>query len=415
MNKLFLTTALSLCTPLFADGNPTPSVEQLQQQISTLQNEVQALASASQMPASNPHQIHLWGYGELGVTHPISNGRNTQADLARAVFGMGEDFDASTRFNSEFEIEHAVASSVDQGEFEVEQFYVDHDFNRHDRLRTGLFLIPAGFLNEHHEPTHYYGVQRNFVETLIIPSTWREGGVNLQVTNDAGWNFTIGLSTDQDLSAWNFQPQASAVRTALDLENSNIAPLQQTHQELQLAHAQHPATFLAIQYRGIAGLDLGGTVFSGLASNSADPNANQRITLSEIHARTDWKCFEFSSVSAYGHISNTAAVNAVHPNASLPMPAAFEGSYVQAVFIHNLAGLQSMNPFLRIERFNMASRYEGVSWPISTQTAPLLADRVTTLGINYYLTPRVVFKIDTQHFAQHRDYNRINFGMGVEL
>src|SRR5438874_6846832 len=32
-------------------------------------------------------------------------------------------------------------------------------------LRAGLFLMPVGLLNETHEPTAYYGVERNFVET----------------------------------------------------------------------------------------------------------------------------------------------------------------------------------------------------------------------------------------------------------
>ena len=30
-------------------------------------------------------------------------------------------------------------------------------------LRAGLFLMPFGFINEHHEPTNFYGMQRNFV------------------------------------------------------------------------------------------------------------------------------------------------------------------------------------------------------------------------------------------------------------
>ena len=37
-----------------------------------------------------------------------------------------------------------------------------------------------GFTNERHEPPTFYGVERNFVETAIIPSTWREGGVMLR-------------------------------------------------------------------------------------------------------------------------------------------------------------------------------------------------------------------------------------------
>ena len=39
--------------------------------------------------------------------------------------------------------------------------------------------MPAGLLNENHEPTAYYGVERNFVETAIIPTTWREGGLQV--------------------------------------------------------------------------------------------------------------------------------------------------------------------------------------------------------------------------------------------
>ena len=108
------------------------------------------------------------------------------------MFGIGYTFDSRTEFNSEFEVEHAVASSTDVGEFEVEQFYVDRQLNEAVALRAGLFLMPFGFLNEHHEPTNFYGVQRNFVETLIIPSTWREGGLNLHGDAPFGLGWNVG-------------------------------------------------------------------------------------------------------------------------------------------------------------------------------------------------------------------------------
>src|SRR2546430_2113782 len=122
----------------------------------------------------------LWGYGEVYFADPTRDGRRREADLARGVVGLGYSFDERTEFNSEFEVEHAVASASDAGEFEVEQFYVDRRLGDSVSARGGLFLMPFGLLNEHHEPTRYYGVQRNFVETLIIPSTWREGGVSLR-------------------------------------------------------------------------------------------------------------------------------------------------------------------------------------------------------------------------------------------
>jgi len=133
-------------------------------------------ASAATSTVAAAANLRLWGYGELYYTRPTRDPNRAQADLARAVFGIGYSFDSRTEFNSEFEVEHAVSSASDVGEFEVEQFYVDRQLANAVTLRAGLFLMPFGLLNEHHEPTNFYGVQRNFVETLIIPSTWREAG-----------------------------------------------------------------------------------------------------------------------------------------------------------------------------------------------------------------------------------------------
>ncbi len=148
----------------------------------------EAPMGASGPLASFAQNIKLWGYGEVYYTDPVHDRNRAQADLARAVFGIGYSFDSRTEFNSEYEVEHAVSSASDPGEFEVEQFYVDHQIVDAVAVRAGLFLMPFGLLNEHHEPTNFYGVQRNFVETLIIPSTWREGGFNFHGnTQSGGW------------------------------------------------------------------------------------------------------------------------------------------------------------------------------------------------------------------------------------
>ena len=155
--------------------------------------------------------LGLWGYGEIYYTHPTKDNSKTEADLARAVFGIGYKFDDRTSFNSEFEVEHAVASSSDAGEFEVEQFYIAHQFNDNISGKAGLFRMPVGLLNEHPEPTAYYGVQRNFVETLIIPSTWREGGLGLHGSNDIGLGWDVGVTTGLNLGGWNNRDRKSVV------------------------------------------------------------------------------------------------------------------------------------------------------------------------------------------------------------
>src|SRR5262249_57330440 len=69
--------------------------------------------------------LRLWGYGEVYYINPVNDRSQTTMDLARAVFGIGYRFDDRTEFNSEYEVEHAVSSASDVGEFEVEQFYLD--------------------------------------------------------------------------------------------------------------------------------------------------------------------------------------------------------------------------------------------------------------------------------------------------
>ncbi len=97
-----------------------------------------ASAGAAGAAASAFSNVHLWGYGEIYFTRPSRDTSKTQADLARAVFGIGYSFDSRTEFNSEYEVEHAVASSSDPGEFEVEQFYIDRQLNNSVTLRAGL-------------------------------------------------------------------------------------------------------------------------------------------------------------------------------------------------------------------------------------------------------------------------------------
>ena len=54
--------------------------------------------------------------------------------------------------------------------------YVEREFAPGVTGKAGLFLMPFGLLNQNHEPTAYHGVTRNFVNTAIIPTTWREVG-----------------------------------------------------------------------------------------------------------------------------------------------------------------------------------------------------------------------------------------------
>ncbi|MHB8447916.1 MAG: hypothetical protein ACYC9P_08325, partial [Rudaea sp.] len=164
----------------------------------------------------------LWGYGQLDYNRPTSRPADTQFDLSRAVIGFNHVFDESTRLYGELEWEHAIASASDKGESEVEQLYLEHALAPSYGVRAGLMLVPIGLLNEHHEPTQFYGVERNFVEQAIIPSTWREGGIAGYGNTDSGLQWDVGLVTSPNLGKWD---PASA--------DGRESPLGSIHQELQ--------------------------------------------------------------------------------------------------------------------------------------------------------------------------------------
>ena len=438
-------------TPDIAD-KLAQQINQMQQQLDAMKQELarvkaqnDALAAAQAKAAATPApapvvaaapapapapasaispNLGLWGYGEIYYTHPTKDKSLTEADLARAVFGIGYKFDDRTSFNSEFEVEHAVASSSDAGEFEVEQFYIDHQLTDSINAKAGLYLMPVGLLNEHHEPTNYYGVQRNFVETLIIPSTWREGGVGLHGTSDIGLTWDLGVTTGLNLGGWNNSPEDPQYRTALDLEDNDVAPMQAMHQELQLANAQHLSQYAGLNYVGVPGLQVGGFAFTGnLALPVVPANLPQsRLTLWETHARWTPGDADISAVYARGTISKTATYNLDNTGVSNPIPSSFLGYYVQGAYKVWESGGEKLTPFVRWEHYDMGASYAGIAPGFTTTPTGLASDgkpwpqphdRVWTAGANFYLNPNVVLKADYQRFNVNTDLTRVDLGLGL--
>jgi len=383
----------------------------------------QRIESAETAPPSQFENLSIWGYGETYYARPDNGSSETTADLARAVFGLGYRFDERTRFDSEFEVEHAVASADDEGEVEVEQFYVDHNLTDRVGVEAGLFLMPVGLLNEHHEPTAFYGVKRNFVETLIVPSTWREGGIGIHGDTAGGIVWNAGVTTGLDFSGWEFTLDEPPYKTALELVSTDVAPMQAGHQELQLADAQHLAQYAMLAYRGLPGLEVGAFAFTG---NAAVPDApanahGQRVTLLEGHVRWTPGDADLSALYARGTISDTGAYNLANVGASNLMPASFDGYYVQGAYTVWRHNAYRLVPFARWESYDMASSYHGVpdgfspipTGPTATgEPWPRPNDRVWTFGANFYVTSNVVVKADYQWF-DNNDFDTIDLGLGV--
>ena len=340
----------------------------------------------------------LTSYGEINFNRPTRDTKNAVADLRRLVLGYQHRFDEKTKVVAELEVEHAVSSLSDPGEVAVEQAYVERRLTANVAARAGLFLMPFGLLNENHEPTAFYGVERNFVETAIIPSTWREGGLQFVVDFDNGLTAQAGVTTGFDLGKWDATSRDGAE-----------SPLGAIHQELVLAKARHLSVFGALNWRGVPGLLVGGSLFTGGATHG-QATASSRVTLWDLHARYTPGRWDLSGVYSRGTISNTAALNTPLVGSQTLIPKSFDGWYGQAAYRLWSSGDYALAPFARWEQFNTARSFADLGaglTPPATRT-----ERVITVGANLNIGSSVVLKADYQRFREKTDNNRFDLGLG---
>ena len=351
----------------------------------------------------------IGGYGEIAYSGYLKDSSHNQADLERFVLFFGHRFSDRISFNSEFELEHAVASAGDRGEAEIEQAYLNFQLSSAANLRAGLFLMPFGFINRNHEPPVYYGALRNEVETRIIPSTWREGGVSLYGSLPHGFDYDVGVTTGFDVAKLDDASQ----------------PLRATHQELQLAHAADLSVYGSLDWRGVPGLDIGGGVFTGGTSQRnadfrADPTlpdfggTHARLTLWDAHARLQRGGFDLQALYARGTFAQADRLDAVIQayntanGAERPyVPGTFYGWLVQGAYTINFRNDMALSPFVRFERYDTQA-----SLPLGLAADPANRDKLVTVGASFRPLSDVVIKADYQKLLDHGANDRINLGLG---
>lgn len=183
----------------------------------------------------------IGGYGELHYNNVDSDaGNGDEIDFHRFVLFLGHEFSDRIHFYSELELEHSFAGEDGPGELELEQAYVDFALADSLTARTGLFLLPLGILNETHEPPTFYGVERNDVENIILPSTWWEAGAAL------GGHFGNGFSWDL----------AAHSGLAIPTQGGDAFRVRSGRQKVAEANATDLAYTARLRYTGQPGLEL---------------------------------------------------------------------------------------------------------------------------------------------------------------
>jgi hypothetical protein len=343
---------------------------------------------------------NVMGYGEAAYSKFRQSGDAT-ADQARFVFGFNHRFDERLTLHSEVEIEHAVVSSEDKGEAEIEQAWINYKLNDGVNFKGGLYLIPIGILNETHEPPTYYGVTRNQVETRIIPTTWRELGVGVHGAVAGGLRYDVGITTGFD--SGKLDDPLTGIRSG--------------HQEGQEANARNLAVYGALNYR-LPGLLVGGGVFSGDtgqngASNPALQGVAARFTIWDVHAQYRVAGLDLQALYSSGTLGDadkvTAALFAADPATAFAAPKSMKGWYAQAAYHVYKKGNFDVAPFIRYERIDIRQAEDPAN---NLLQDPRNDEKIKTVGVNFWVHPQVVLKADIQRYTTDKTQDAYRLGLG---
>jgi hypothetical protein len=183
MKKYIVTAALcaALIPGITAEesGSNEDRIAALEQQVQYLSDELELQGAYDEMPDADSTLggFRFGGYGEIHANFE-ENGPSV-FDIHRLVMYVGYEFADWIILNSEIELEHAYVTDGSGGEISIEQLYADFLFAEAVNARAGRMLAPLGIINQNHEPTLFFGVERPAVDKYIIPTTWSVDGLGL--------------------------------------------------------------------------------------------------------------------------------------------------------------------------------------------------------------------------------------------
>lgn len=367
----------------------------LEKQVAILSEDAKAREERAAESFQPLEKLWLGGYGEIHGNFE-ENGKS-QFDIHRLVMYVGYDFADWIKLESETEIEHAYVTDGSGGELSIEQLYVDFLFADSFNVRAGRLLAPIGIVNENHEPTLFFGVERPNVDKYIIPSTWSVDGAGI-FGSPLGWlsyrAYVVGGLDGSGFSA------DKGVRGGRNKERSGLNDPAFTGRIDLFPLAEQDLRFgLSGFYGGTDNANKGGG--NGTENDFAMGSADFEYSISRIHLR---------GVAAWGRNSDPQNLPAgtgeeifgwyLEGGVSVLPESWQKGKLAEADLI----------PFVRYEQYDTQFKV-----PDGTIKDDANDRTEITVGINVPLTRQFVVKADYQFRfteAASNPNNLFNLGMG---
>ena len=349
-----------------------------------------------QKSADTEMRLPVSGYMDFHINK--ESGDAFRPDFHRFVLLFGHSFSDRIKFWSELEVEHSIVEGGEEsGEIALEQAYLDFLITPKFNLRGGMLLSPLGIVNERHEPPSFNGVERPFVESIIIPTTWREMGFGFTGDLGRGFRYRTYMTSSLDASLFNAEFGIAEGKTSgFD------------------ASMRNPAMVGRLEYAGVRRLTLGASLYNGHAGFNT-PGVNPRVTIANADGRYSFRRFDLRGLLAHTWVTRAGELNShlqrqtgVNPNVASQM----RGFYVEPGF-HLLPRSYRMDviAFARYENYNTQRNMPSGYVPLRQ------FDRSSWVtGVTFKPVPDVAIKFDyafnRNASAVVRALNGINLGIG---
>jgi hypothetical protein len=337
-------------------------------------------------------RISLHGYGELHYNNPETgstvpgNDDPAQMDFHRLVIGLSYPFSDRIVFHAEVDFEHAAQ------ELELEMAYLDFLLMREFNIRAGSLLMPVGPLNEFHEPPFFYSVERPYVQTYIIPTTWQEGGLGIFGAFGGGNRYRVYAVSGLDASGFSPSGGIRGGRGKV---------------------AKQPSEDLAVVGRlemvGIPGFDTGFSVYWGGAGQGIEELDEASVGIVEGDIRLRRNGFDIRAVVAWVGIGGADRIGEVIGDTvgSVLLGWYLEGAY-DFLRLHPIPVDQKLVAFVRLEAFDTHRET-----PDGRPADPSNDRTVVTGGISFYPHPDVALKADVERWEDGADDAGTRFNLAT--
>ena len=324
---------------------------------------------------------------------------DAQLDFHRFVLLVTHSFSEKIRFVGELELEHALVEGLEEkGELELEQAYVDFLLSRSFNVRAGMLLMPIGIINERHEPPVFYGVERPFNDTVIIPTTWFDVGAGVHGELGRGWRYRAFVVAPLDAAEFNAEEG-----------------IREGRQKGSESNIGRPAVTGRLEYVAVRGLTLGASGWSGRSGFQFRPTFDVPVSLAEIDARYARRRLEFRGQFSQVWIDNADRLNealairvGVNPNIARVLRG-FYGEAGYRAISHPSIG--EVGAFVRYENFDTQFRM-----PAGYVGLPEFDRDAWVVGATYWPDPDVAVKFDYSIVRNRSTViqapNSLNVGLG---